>query len=243
MTKRDDPETLALSVETQNGMEISRSYDALGRPSGFALVSPGTPKPATRGQSKPATCGHPKTLASHVPFNYPGLRLSLAGSQSKLPVLMRQDSIALPLGNTPSTHIIKPEPERFPGLVATEVLCMTLARTVGLNVPPVSIRPVGNKPCLVVQRFDRSLDANGAVTRVHQEDFCQAMGFPPERSLYHLESGTHEIRKWLGNDPLPEFLSSRFYPRRQAAPMRRRSRRGMSRVAGSALQFCMKRSA
>jgi serine/threonine-protein kinase HipA len=117
-----------------------------------------------------------------------GLRLSLAGSQSKLPVLIRNAAIALPLGNTPSTHIIKPEPERFPGLVATEVLCMTLAGAVGLNVPPVSIRPVGNKPCIVVQRYDRSIGADRSVTRVHQEDFCQSLGFPPERK-YQQEGG------------------------------------------------------
>jgi serine/threonine-protein kinase HipA len=117
-----------------------------------------------------------------------GLRLSLAGSQSKLPVLIREATIALPLGNTPSTHIIKPEPERFPGLVPNEVLCMTLAKAVDLNVPPVSNRPVGNKPCIIVQRYDRSLYANGSVTRVHQEDFCQAMGFPPERK-YQQEGG------------------------------------------------------
>ena len=41
-----------------------------------------------------------------------GLRLSLAGSQPKLPVLIRNDTLAIPLGNTPSTHIIKPEPAR-----------------------------------------------------------------------------------------------------------------------------------
>ena len=125
-----------------------------------------------------------------------GLRLSLAGSQSKLPILIRDATIALPLGNTPSTHIIKPEPERFPGLVATEVLCMTLARAVGLNVPPVSVRPVGNKPCIVVQRYDRSVDANGSVTRVHQEDFCQALGFPPERK--HQQEGGPLLRDGIG---------------------------------------------
>jgi serine/threonine-protein kinase HipA len=117
-----------------------------------------------------------------------GLRLSLAGSQSKLPILIRGAAIALPHGNTPSTHIIKPEPERFPGLVATEVLCMTLAGAVGLNVPPVSIRTVGNKPCIVVQRYDRNIGADGSITRVHQEDFCQALGFPPERK-YQQEGG------------------------------------------------------
>ena len=117
-----------------------------------------------------------------------GLRLSLAGAQSKLPVMIRNAAIALPLGNTPSTHIIKPEPERFPGLVANEVLCMMLARAVGLNVPPVTVRSVGNRPCIVVQRYDRAIDANGMVTRVHQEDFCQALGFPPERK-YQQEGG------------------------------------------------------
>jgi len=117
-----------------------------------------------------------------------GLRLSLAGAQSKLPVMIRNAAIALPLGNTPSTHIIKPEPERFPGLVANEVLCMMLARAVGLNVPPVTVRSVGNRPCIVVQRYDRAIDANGMVTRVHQEDFCQALVFPPERK-YQQEGG------------------------------------------------------
>ncbi len=117
-----------------------------------------------------------------------GMRLSLAGAQSKLPVLMRDAAIALPLGNTPSTHIIKPEPDRFPGLVAVEVLCMTLAQAVGLNVPAVSVRSVGDKPCIVVQRYDRAAGADGLVTRVHQEDFCQALGFPPERK-YQQEGG------------------------------------------------------
>jgi len=117
-----------------------------------------------------------------------GVRLSLAGSQSKLPVLMRGAAIALPLGNTPSTHIIKPEPKRFPGLVATEVLCMTLAKAVGLNVPPVAFRPVGRTPCIVVRRYDRIIGADGVITRVHQEDFCQALGFPPERK-YQQEGG------------------------------------------------------
>jgi RHS repeat-associated protein len=37
VTKRNDPETLALSVETQNGMEINRTTDTLGRDTGFSL--------------------------------------------------------------------------------------------------------------------------------------------------------------------------------------------------------------
>lgn len=117
-----------------------------------------------------------------------GLRLSLAGSQPKLPVIIRGSAIALPLGNTPSTHIIKPEPERFPGLVANEALCMALAKAIGLNVPPVTTRSVGDKPCILVQRFDRHTDEHGAVARVQQEDFCQALGVAPERK-YQQEGG------------------------------------------------------
>lgn len=117
-----------------------------------------------------------------------GLRLSLAGAQPKLPVLFRDGAFALPLGNTPSTHILKPEPDEFPGLAANEVLAMTLAAKVGLNVAQASLRPVGDKACVLVRRYDRDIGANGAITRVHQEDFCQALGFPPERK-YQQEGG------------------------------------------------------
>jgi serine/threonine-protein kinase HipA len=117
-----------------------------------------------------------------------GVRLSLAGAQGKLPVTVEGSTVLLPLGAAASTHIIKPEPDRFPGLVAVETLCMTLARAVGLAVPAVSRRSIGGKPCLVVQRYDRTVGPDGTVQRVHQEDFCQAMGFPPERK-YQQEGG------------------------------------------------------
>lgn len=34
----------------------------------------------------------------------------------------------------------------------------------------------------------RTINLDGTVTRVHQEDFCQALGFPPERK-YQQEGG------------------------------------------------------
>lgn len=116
-----------------------------------------------------------------------GVRLSLAGAQDKLPVLYRQDGISLPLGSTPSTHIFKPEPERFPGLVANEAFCMTLAGKAGLPVPEVFVLSVRGHLCLVVSRYDRKLE-EGRVLRLHQEDFCQATGFPPEQK-YQEEGG------------------------------------------------------
>lgn len=117
-----------------------------------------------------------------------GLRLSLAGAQNKLPIVFTGGTIALPLGNTPSTHIIKPEPSRFPGLLDNEYFCMTLASSIGLNVPPVEKRIIGGTACLIVQRYDRRFHNDGTVTRLHQEDFCQALGIPPEHK-YQQEGG------------------------------------------------------
>ncbi|MFH1038632.1 MAG: type II toxin-antitoxin system HipA family toxin [PVC group bacterium] len=117
-----------------------------------------------------------------------GVRLSLAGAQDKLPVVVHDRKISLPLDNTPSSHILKPEPDRFPGLVANEILCMKLAGAVGLNVPSVEYRLVGEKACILVQRYDRLINRDGTTTRLHQEDFCQALGFPPERK-YQEEGG------------------------------------------------------
>ena len=117
-----------------------------------------------------------------------GLRLSLAGAQDKLPVILDGETISLPLGSTPSTHIIKPEPERFPGLVANEILCMKLAAAVGLSVPDVTCRTVGHTPCIIVKRYDRTRSESGLMIRLHQEDFCQALGSPPERK-YQQEGG------------------------------------------------------
>jgi serine/threonine-protein kinase HipA len=65
---------------------------------------------------------------------------------------------------------------------------MALAAAVGLPVAPVAARTVGGRPYLLVTRYDRRFDANGQVHRLHQEDFCQALGIPPERK-YAAEGG------------------------------------------------------
>jgi serine/threonine protein kinase len=50
-----------------------------------------------------------------------GIRLSLAGAQPKLPVVIEEGRMALPTNAaTPTTHILKPEPAGFPGLVDNE---------------------------------------------------------------------------------------------------------------------------
>lgn len=117
-----------------------------------------------------------------------GLRLSLAGAQDKLPVVYQNGSFSLPISNTPSTHILKPEPQRFPGLASNEAFCMRLAKRVGLNVPSVETVRIAETACLLIERYDRRQDASGRTERIHQEDFCQALGFPPEKK-YQKENG------------------------------------------------------
>ena len=99
--------------------------------------------------------------------------LSIAGAQEKL-VLARlaDDSWAWPVLGAPSTHILKPRMNRFPGLVHNEHLCMTVATRAGLPTANVQIERFGRHETLVVERFDRTPGGG----RIHQEDFAQALG-------------------------------------------------------------------
>ena len=118
-----------------------------------------------------------------------GIRLSLAGAQPKLPVIVEEDEISLPLNMaTATTHIIKPEPRAFPGLVDNEAFCMTLAQRAGLPVAAVSkFKTISEMPYLLVERYDRDPTVD-PIRRLHQEDFCQALGHPSERK-YQSEGG------------------------------------------------------
>ena len=110
-----------------------------------------------------------------------GLRLSLAGSQSKLPVVLVSGEIALPVPGQATTHILKPPMTRFPDTVENETFIMRLAARIGLLAAPVEARTVHRRKFLLVERYDRAPDANGRVRRIHQEDFCQALGIWPQR--------------------------------------------------------------
>jgi serine/threonine-protein kinase HipA len=105
------------------------------------------------------------------------VRLSLAGAQAKLPVVATEGGFALPHGSGhPTTHILKPEPASFPGLVENEFFCMRLGAEVGLRAAAVErAQTVSGLPFLVVTRYDRDLSQE-PIRRLQQEDLCQAMG-------------------------------------------------------------------
>jgi serine/threonine-protein kinase HipA len=116
-----------------------------------------------------------------------GIRLSLAGAQDKLAVCIQGSTISLPLGGAPSTHILKPNVEHFAGVVFDEAFCMQLAMAAGLPTAAVQIRSVRGLDFLLVERYDRR-HTESTVTRLHQEDFCQALGIVSEQK-YQKEGG------------------------------------------------------
>jgi serine/threonine-protein kinase HipA len=117
-----------------------------------------------------------------------GIRLSLAGAQDKLPVLVIDGRIALPLHGAPSSHILKPAIRRLTDSVHNEAFCLALANAIGLDTVAAEIRHSDGKPYLLVERYDRTPGPDGRPRRLHQEDFCQALGVAPEYK-YQNEGG------------------------------------------------------
>jgi serine/threonine-protein kinase HipA len=124
-------------------------------------------------------------------------RLSLAGAQDNLPVVVDgRGRIGLTRGQTPSTHIIKTAIERLPHTVVNEAFCPMFGRILGVSVVDASPQRVGAIEYLLVKRYDRGAritrSARGRkvpwVIRLHQEDFCQALGVLTARK-YQSEGG------------------------------------------------------
>ncbi len=151
------------------------------------------PEPDPAGPPRPLTDDELLQLLDTLPtrpllVGREGLRLSLAGAQAKLPIVLVEGRVALPAPGQPTTHILKPPIPRFPGTTENEALVMSLAAAVGLNVAPAEARTVSGRPYLLVTRYDRQVDQSGRTHRLHQEDFCQALGIPPDRK-YASEGG------------------------------------------------------
>ena len=108
-------------------------------------------------------------------------RLSLAGAQDKCPVLVEDDTYWLPRKEAPSSHILKFELSDYRHLPAYETFTTLLAGANGLPVVDIRLRSIENTHYVLIKRYDRYRDGHNQVARLHQEDFCQALGFGHER--------------------------------------------------------------
>ena len=109
-----------------------------------------------------------------------GFRISGAGAQDKLIACWKRGTVELPLGGTPSTHIIKTAIRDYPDSVENECFSMKLAEACGLDCAKCRIALIGGKRRYVCERYDRIV-VDGTVRRLHQEDFCQLLRVDPKR--------------------------------------------------------------
>lgn len=105
---------------------------------------------------------------------------SLGGCQAKFALRMENGQWFDCAGAAASTHIVKPGVTGFAGQALVEFISMRLAQQIGLPVAKVEFHTFGSEPAIIVERYDRMRDGAGCVARIHQEDFCQALGVMPD---------------------------------------------------------------
>lgn len=142
-------------------------------------------------------------------------RFSLGGNQGKFALAKVDGKWFEPNGRTASTHIVKPGMATVQGhtnaeVQAVEFVTMRAARYLGLTTALVEIEDFNGLPSFVTQRYDRLTGEDGIVTRLHQEDFCQALLFLPSRK-YEEDGGPtmadmvtvvddHSSPRWRSDD-------------------------------------------
>jgi serine/threonine-protein kinase HipA len=118
-----------------------------------------------------------------------GVSMSLAGAQTKLAVAVDDTGhVCIPMNGSPSTHILKPAAPRLWGSVQNEAFCLTLAKRMKIPTPKITTGQAGKRTYLLAQRYDR-MCTDGRWRRLHQEDYCQALGIPPAAKYESNQTG------------------------------------------------------
>jgi serine/threonine-protein kinase HipA len=158
-----------------------------GECAGALSILPADQQPSAKRQYRPLTEKDLADLAARRGRFYAAWpaderpRLSLAGAQDKCPVLVRDDRYFLPQREAPSSHILKFELTDYRHLPAYETFTTGLAAAIGLPVVDITLRTIGQARYAQIARYDRQWDERGEVRRLHQEDFCQALGYGHEK--------------------------------------------------------------
>jgi serine/threonine-protein kinase HipA len=128
-------------------------------------------------------------------------KMSLAGAQQKLPVVMMDGQLFEPTGMRASTHILKPDvlSEHYPCSAVNEWFSARLAQRMGLVVPPVELRYLPS-PVYIIERFDRKRDGEG-IERLHTLDAPQLLTLSAQAK--YTESGIKALTDVLGKCRTP----------------------------------------
>ena len=147
----------------------------------------------------------PKAPLTHAAVK----RMSLAGAQHKLAVVLQNDTLFEPAGATPSTHILKPDHpnEDYRHSVINEWFVMRLAKRLGLDVPDVYRRYVPS-PVYLIDRFDRISEGHGWQRR-HVIDACQLLGL--DRSFKYSQGSIENLAALANACRSPAVARSRLF--------------------------------
>ena len=145
----------------------------------LVLLAPGVPPPAGGGL-KPLHDAELSQRIRDLPRQSLSTgapkRMSVAGAQHKLLVVYRDEQLYEPVGNEPSTHLLKPDhlSDDYRSSVINEYAMQRLGARLGLGSPTVDRRYVP-QPVYLIERFDRFIDAQGQTRRLHVIDACQLL--------------------------------------------------------------------
>lgn len=147
----------------------------------------------------------PKAPLTHAAIK----RMSLAGAQHKLAVVLQDGALFEPAGATPSTHILKPDhpDEDYPHSVINEWFVMRLAKRLALDAPDVHRRYVPS-PVYLIDRFDRVPNAQGW-QRQHAIDACQLLGL--DRSFKYSQGSMENLAALANACRSPAVARSRLF--------------------------------
>lgn len=147
----------------------------------------------------------PKAPLTHAAIK----RMSLAGAQHKLAVVLQDGALFEPVGATPSTHILKPNhPDTdYPHSVINEWFVMRLAMRLGLEVPDVHRRYVPS-PVYLIDRFDRISDTQSWQRR-HVIDACQLLGL--DRSFKYSQGSMESLAALANACRSPAVARARLF--------------------------------
>lgn len=106
---------------------------------------------------------------------------SLGGNQGKFALAWREGAWCSCEGAAATTHIFKNGVLGYALQALNEFVCMKLADACGIPTAGVDYQLFEDEPALIVSRYDRAVSPDGTVRRLHQEDFCQALGVTPSQ--------------------------------------------------------------
>lgn len=114
-------------------------------------------------------------------WTMPDEHWSLGGQQEKFALASVGGVWHEARGGAATTHILKPGIKALHHQALVEHVTMAAAASLDVDIAGNRLMRFEDQWAIVVKRFDRFPGDEGAVLRLHQEDFCQALGRLPDR--------------------------------------------------------------